>query len=421
MSDAKIDNNWKPTLIGVSSVDGDTPVRAEINPGTGRLLVDASGGSSGTQYAEGATTSPATGTVALGRYQASPAGTLADGALTAPLTDNYGQLKVVPVGTSSTNVAQVGGANVALGQTTMAASVPVTVASNQAAFPVTLTSTSISSVTPGTGATNLGAAVDAARGATKTGVVALAIRKDTAANQVSADGDYAEQQVDGNGRLWTNGSSVTQPVAGDVAAAATDSGNPVKVGAKYNATKPTYTDGQRGDLQIGTRGSVAVSLFAADSTTGASFMVDNVDAVAASGTANKLAVLNRNTIYNGSSWDRTQNNTTGVVIAAGTTTTQSNVALTTYNARSMVIVVNVSAVSGGSITVTINGTTSSSYVYPLLTSAALNTVAVTPLRIFPGSSPSANAVANDVVPRNVTVTVTVTGTITYGVDYVLGV
>lgn len=35
-------------------------------------------------------------------------------------------------------------------------------------------------------------------------------------------------------------------------------GDPVGVGCKYNATTPTFTDGQRGDCQIGPRGSLAV-------------------------------------------------------------------------------------------------------------------------------------------------------------------
>lgn len=37
---------------------------------------------------------------------------------------------------------------------------------------------------------------------------------------------------------------------GNAASGATDSGNPVKVGGKYNASAPTLTDGQRGDLQL---------------------------------------------------------------------------------------------------------------------------------------------------------------------------
>lgn len=57
-------------------------------------------------------------------------------------------------------------------------------------------------------------------------------------------------------------------VVGNVASGATDSGNPVKVGAPYRSTKPTYTDGQRGDLQIGTRGSLIAQLSSADGAAG---------------------------------------------------------------------------------------------------------------------------------------------------------
>jgi len=57
------------------------------------------------------------------------------------------------------------------------------------------------------------------------------------------------------------------PVVGNSAAAAADSGNPVKVGALYQLTKPTYTDGQRGNLQIGSRGSLSVQLAGTDNGT----------------------------------------------------------------------------------------------------------------------------------------------------------
>lgn len=49
-------------------------------------------------------------------------------------------------------------------------------------------------------------------------------------------------------------------VQGAIASGATDSGNPVKVGGKYNATLPTFTDGQRGDLQIDDKGMLVVTL-----------------------------------------------------------------------------------------------------------------------------------------------------------------
>lgn len=40
------------------------------------------------------------------------------------------------------------------------------------------------------------------------------IRQDTATNLLSASGDRGEMQIDSSGRLWVNGSSVTQPVSG---------------------------------------------------------------------------------------------------------------------------------------------------------------------------------------------------------------
>lgn len=44
MANAKIDQNSKPTLIGVSSTDGVTPTLVYVNPTTNRILADLSGG-----------------------------------------------------------------------------------------------------------------------------------------------------------------------------------------------------------------------------------------------------------------------------------------------------------------------------------------------------------------------------------------
>jgi hypothetical protein len=38
-----------------------------------------------------------------------------------------------------------------------------------------------------------------------------------------------------------------------------DSGYPVKVGGKYNAAAPTFSDGQRGDLQLDTSGNLKIT------------------------------------------------------------------------------------------------------------------------------------------------------------------
>jgi hypothetical protein len=54
----------------------------------------------------------------------------------------------------------------------------------------------------------------------------------------------------------TSGNAIS---VGNVASGATDSGNPVKVGAKYNSAMPTVTSGQRSDLQTNQFGELAVA------------------------------------------------------------------------------------------------------------------------------------------------------------------
>jgi hypothetical protein len=108
-------------------------------------------------------------------------------------------------------------------------------------------------------------------------------------------------------------------VVGSVAAAAADSGNPVKVGGIYNSTLPTYTNGQRGDVQIGTRGSVHVELWGSDAAT-----TPTISGSGGDGASNGNALFvtgSRGFLFNGSSWDRafTCTNTVAVTAAAGTT------------------------------------------------------------------------------------------------------
>ena len=57
------------------------------------------------------------------------------------------------------------------------------------------------SVIPGTGATNLGKAEDAAHASGDTGVMALTVRTNTAASRAGTDGDYQPLITDTNGRL----------------------------------------------------------------------------------------------------------------------------------------------------------------------------------------------------------------------------
>jgi hypothetical protein len=51
----------------------------------------------------------------------------------------------------------------------------------------------------------------------------------------------------------------TAIIAGNVAAGAADSGNPVKAGGVYNTSPPTLSNAQRGDLQIDVNGNLKVN------------------------------------------------------------------------------------------------------------------------------------------------------------------
>ena len=125
-------------------------------------------------------------------------------------------------------------------------------------------------------------------------------------------------------------------VGGSIVSGGTDASTdgPVKVGGRYNSTKPTFTDGQRGDMQLSSRGAVISTLFANDTSTAISAEDDNSDAVAVSATANNLSGVSRNTVYNGTSWDRQRGNTGGTFVNAyhtagiftvsGTTSTAGN-------------------------------------------------------------------------------------------------
>ncbi len=62
----------------------------------------------------------------------------------------------------------------------------------------------VTSVIPGTGATNLGKAIDTATGATDTGVLILATRDDALGALTPAAGDAVDLRVDANGALWTH-------------------------------------------------------------------------------------------------------------------------------------------------------------------------------------------------------------------------
>ena len=62
--------------------------------------------------------------------------------------------------------------------------------------------TTVGTITPGTGATSLGKAIDSAIGATDTGVAALAVRDDVLTTLTPADSDYTHMRVNSRGAQW---------------------------------------------------------------------------------------------------------------------------------------------------------------------------------------------------------------------------
>ncbi|WLA80275.1 hypothetical protein [Bradyrhizobium elkanii] len=110
----------------------------------------------------------------------------------------------------------------------------------------------------GSGSSSLSKTEDSAAVSGDAGLVLLAVRRDVAANSVSADGDYSTLSVDGTGQLRvTSSGSITSSVNGDVAHDASDSGNPVKVGWKATTALSGITlvsDGDRTDGRAGVDG-----------------------------------------------------------------------------------------------------------------------------------------------------------------------
>lgn len=70
----------------------------------------------------------------------------------------------------------------------------------------------VTRIIPGTTATSLGKAEDAVAASGDTGVMALAVRRDTPTSGAAA-GDYHEIEVDSLGRLWTTGTYAEDAVA----------------------------------------------------------------------------------------------------------------------------------------------------------------------------------------------------------------
>lgn len=132
-----------------------------------------------------------------------------------------------------------------------------------------------------------------------------------ATDQIGAGHHYQRVKVsDGTAdseNHWVIDSSGAAYFVGNVASGAADSGNPVKVGGKYNATPPTLTDGNRGDMQVDSRGNLRISIVNANSTTPAIVGNPSADGYAA---LDGPWVNGQLQMFNGSTWDRVRGDVT---------------------------------------------------------------------------------------------------------------
>lgn len=143
-----------------------------------------------------------------------------------------------------------------------------------------------------------------------------------------AAGAITQGQSDINGNMKVviqNSGSTAEQVQGNVASSATDSGNPVKVGGVNNTTQPTLTDGQRGDLQMDTRGNTRTVAMVGNNATLVATAATSADGVATSSTSARYEVVSRNYVFNGATYDRMRGDTTGTFTKAGIGATSTNV------------------------------------------------------------------------------------------------
>lgn len=121
----------------------------------------------------------------------------------------------------------------------------------------------------------------------------------------------------------------TQAVTGDIASGTTDSGNPVKVGAVFQGTAGTVTNGQRTNLQSDNVGNLKVYL--------ATTLSSAIDSIAAIGT---VSVNTPGTITSGS-----------IAVTAGTVTLASPGTITsgTVSINAGTVIVTAGTINSGTI------------------------------------------------------------------------
>lgn len=277
MAQAPRDENRIPVLLGVSNSDGTTPVPIYADPVTNRLLVNSTGGSS-----SGTTT--VSGTVAVSNTVnvAIVSGTVSVGTVTIGAISG-----TVVVSSGTVNIQQLNGTNISVNNgTTDAGTQRVTLSSDSTGQvklavgsnlvgTVSVNSIAAGSNTIGTVSVNSLPAVVNAAGSNTIGTVQVSVLPSipagsntvgtvtvlphalTAGSAIigtvsinslpAVTGTVNVNMTQLNGQVaLSSGVNGSQAVGGDTANAATDAGNPVKIGGLGKTANPTaVSDGQR--------------------------------------------------------------------------------------------------------------------------------------------------------------------------------
>jgi len=144
-----------------------------------------------------------------------------------------------------------------------------------------------------------------------------------------------------------------------------------------------------------------------DTTTPVNTNIVQINSLAAQiagsdGTAGTNVLIFMNGLWNGGAVDQQRGNMNigPLITAVGVTTTQTSPDQTNHNGRGVVVVLDMTVVGTGSVTITIQGkdTTSGKY-YTILAGLAVVTNVTNTYTVYPGIGASANVAASNILPR----------------------
>lgn len=239
--------------VSVRAVGSSVPMDVAIIDSSGNQISTFGGG---TQYTEGDTDASITGTAMMmegaGDALVPAQGTTADGLLVNLGTNNDVTVTAVTPGTAAGNLGKAEDAAHASGDTGVMA---LAVRNDSASTVLTGTNGDYSPISVnsiGAVFTVEGKAEDAAHSSGDRGNFILGLRNDSNATRTSTDSDYSPISVDLAGNLTA---------VGNLAHDAVDSGNPIKIGAQATDYEPDTEDAQgRADVAAADRVDIATNL-----------------------------------------------------------------------------------------------------------------------------------------------------------------